>query len=104
MQTTQTPSAIYPWRAALYIRLSRDDGDKLESNSVTYQREILKEHLKLRPDITIHDTYIDDGWSGTNFDRPGFQRMMVPVRPDSFLVGSRTESSLAGSPPANSMW
>ena len=46
MQTDQTLSAVSPWRAALYIRLSRDDGDKPESNSVTNQREILKEHLK----------------------------------------------------------
>ena len=73
------PSPLCPWRAALYIRLSRDDGDKLESNSVTYQREILKEHMKLHPDIAIHDTYIDDGWSGTNFDRPGFIRMMEDI-------------------------
>ena len=79
MHTDQTLSALSPWRAALYIRLSRDDGDKPESNSVTNQREILKEHLKLRPDITIIDTYIDDGWSGTNFDRPGFQRMMADI-------------------------
>ena len=85
MQTTQfqttTPplSPLCPWRAALYIRLSREDGDKLESDSVTYQREILREHLKLHPDIAIHDTYIDDGWSGTNFNRPGFIRMMEDI-------------------------
>ena len=72
-------AVLCPWRAALYIRLSRDDGDKLESNSVTNQREILREHLKLHPDIAIHDTYIDDGWSGTNFDRPGFRRMMEDI-------------------------
>ena len=72
-------AVLCPWRAALYIRLSRDDGDKLESNSVTNQREILREHLKLHPDIAIHDTYIDDGWSGTNFDRPGFLRMMEDI-------------------------
>ena len=80
IQPTPPPfTALCPWRAALYIRLSRDDGDKLESDSVTYQREILKEHLKLRPDITIFDTYIDDGWSGTNFNRPSFQRMMEDI-------------------------
>lgn len=67
------------WRAALYIRLSKDDGDKQESNSVTYQREILKEHLKLHPDVELYDTYIDDGWSGTNFDRPAFIRMMEDI-------------------------
>ena len=79
MHANQTLNTLCPWRAALYIRLSRDDGDKPESNSVTNQREILKEHLKLRPDIAIYDTYIDDGWSGTNFDRPGFQRMMEDI-------------------------
>lgn len=79
MHADQTLSNLSPWRAALYIRLSRDDGDKPESNSVTNQREILKEHLKLRPDIAIYDIYIDDGWSGTNFDRPGFQRMMEDI-------------------------
>ena len=83
MQTKPTtlspPGSLCPWRAAIYIRLSRDDGDKPESNSVTYQREILREHLKLHPDITIHDTYIDDGWTGTNFDRPGFRRMMEDI-------------------------
>ena len=77
--STVTPNPLCPWQAALYIRLSRDDGDKLESNSVTNQREILREHLKLHPDISLHDIYIDDGWSGTNFDRPGFQRMMEDI-------------------------
>ena len=67
------------WRAALYIRLSKEDGDKSESYSVTSQREILKEYLKLHPDIELYDTYIDDGWSGTNFERPDFQRMMNDI-------------------------
>lgn len=75
----QPRSFLFTWKAGLYIRLSRDDGDKLESNSVTNQREILKEHLKLHPDIELYDIYIDDGWSGTNFDRPGFIRMMDDV-------------------------
>ncbi len=67
------------WRAALYIRLSREDGDKKESCSVTSQRAILKEYLKLHPDIEFYDFYVDDGWSGTNFDRPDFNRMMQDV-------------------------
>jgi len=70
---------IFLWKAALYIRLSRDDGDKMESNSITSQREILKEWLKLHPDIALYDFYIDDGWSGTDFNRPGFQRMMDDI-------------------------
>lgn len=67
------------WNAALYIRLSREDGDKTESYSVTSQREILKEYLKLHSDIEFVDYYIDDGWSGTNFERPDFQRMMNDI-------------------------
>lgn len=67
------------WQAALYIRLSKEDGDKSESYSVTSQREILKEYLKQHPDIDFYDFYIDDGWSGTNFNRPGFQLMMQDV-------------------------
>ena len=75
----QPRQPLFTWKAALYIRLSRDDGDKLESNSVTNQREILKENLKLHPDIELFDIYVDDGWSGTNFDRPGFIRMMDDI-------------------------
>lgn len=73
------PQVAKPWNAALYIRLSREDGDKVESNSITSQREILKEFLKLHPDIEFHDYYVDDGWSGTNFERPGFTRMMEDI-------------------------
>lgn len=75
----QPPVFKIQWRAALYIRLSKEDGDKGESNSVISQREILKEYLKLHPDIELYDIYVDDGWSGTNFDRPDFTRMMEDI-------------------------
>lgn len=65
--------------AGLYVRLSREDGDKVESNSVTSQKEILTEYVRQNPDIEIFGFYIDDGWSGTNFDRPGFQRMLDDI-------------------------
>ena len=45
------PQVAMTWKAALYIRLSREDGDKAESNTITSLREILKEYLKLHPDI-----------------------------------------------------
>ena len=67
------------WRAALYIRLSKEDELAGESNSISSQREILREHLKQHPDIVEYDCYIDDGWTGTNFDRPGFNRMMQDI-------------------------
>ncbi len=67
------------WKTALYIRLSREDGDKAESDSIGSQREILKEYLKRCPDMELVDIYADDGYSGTNFDRPDFKRMMEDV-------------------------
>ena len=67
------------WNAALYVRLSREDGDKDESDSIANQRELLKEFVKLEPDIRIQDIYVDDGWSGTNFDRPEFMRMAADI-------------------------
>ena len=50
----QPQRELKTWKAALYIRLSREDGDKSESYSITSQREILKEYLKLHPDIEAH--------------------------------------------------
>ena len=67
------------WRAGLYIRLSREDGDKIESESISSQRAILEGFLRDRPEIIYHDSYIDDGWSGTDFDRPAFQRMLADI-------------------------
>ena len=63
---------------ALYCRLSKDDGDDTESNSIKTQKMILESYCK-RNGWAVYDTYIDDGYSGTNFDRPGFQRMYQDV-------------------------
>ena len=62
-------------KTALYVRLSSEDGDKIESDSVSSQKEILKEYLKLHPELEFYDFYIDDGCTGTNFERMGFERM-----------------------------
>lgn len=67
------------WNAGLYIRLSREDGDKAESESVSSQKAILERFIFDHPEINLYDTYIDDGWSGTDFDRPAFQRMMADI-------------------------
>ena len=69
--------------AALYLRLSKDDmeeGDaKSESNSIANQRELLRSFVKSQPDIQIFDIYVDDGYSGGNFDRPEFKRMTTDI-------------------------
>ena len=68
------------WQAALYVRLSREDGDKEESDSVVNQKELLNQFISLEPDIVVYDVYVDDGWSGTNFERPDFIRMMQDMK------------------------
>ena len=68
------------WQAALYVRLSREDGDKEESDSVVNQKDLLQQFVNLEPDIKVYDIYIDDGWSGTNFERPDFIRMMNDMK------------------------
>lgn len=64
------------YKVAIYIRLSVEDGDKEESNSVTNQRMLLNEFLKDNQDIELYDYYIDDGFSGTDFSRPAFERLL----------------------------
>ena len=68
------------WNAALYIRLSREDGDKEESNSVGNQRILLNSFLDEDSGVKVFDEYVDDGYSGTNFNRPAFQRMMQDIK------------------------
>ncbi len=67
------------YTAAVYLRISRDDGDKAESDSIQNQRELIKEFLKNHPEITKTREFADDGYSGTNFDRPSFIRMMTEI-------------------------
>ena len=68
------------YRAAIYLRISRDDEDKAESNSIQNQRELLKSFIDKTSDIDFIREFSDDGYSGTNFDRPGFIRMMDMVQ------------------------
>lgn len=55
------------FKAALYLRLSREDGDKEESDSIGNQRNLLKSFLMAQEDMVLADIYIDDGFTGTNF-------------------------------------
>ena len=62
---------------ALYLRLSRDDGEE-ESNSIATQRMMLRKYAE-QNHFNICDEYIDDGFSGTNFERPSFKRMISDI-------------------------
>ena len=66
--------------ADVYLRLSKEDGDKEESDSITNQKELILEYLKSKPEIKIHEIRVDDGYSGVNFDRPAFQQMLEDIK------------------------
>ena len=66
------------YKVAIYIRLSREDEKQGESESITNQRAFLKSWV-LEQGYEISDIYIDDGFSGTNFNRPAFKRMLEDI-------------------------
>lgn len=68
------------YHAAIYIRLSKDDGDKMESNSVSNQRALIEAFLKNKPEIVVRSERIDDGYSGVSFDRPAVKAMLDDIR------------------------
>ena len=65
------------YQAAIYMRLSREDGSE-ESQSIQSQRSILREYVEKQGWILV-DEYADDGYSGTNFERPNFKRLIRDI-------------------------
>ena len=68
-----------------YLRLSKEDDDiakseTLQSNSIENQKEYIEDYLQSKPEIRVVHFYIDDGYSGVNFDRPDFQRMLQDIK------------------------
>lgn len=68
------------WRTCGYVRLSHEDGDKEESNSVKGQRDLIRDYLSRHPELQECGMKVDDGFTGSNFNRPGFQEMMTGVK------------------------
>lgn len=66
------------YHVALYIRLSKEDEGEGPSQSVQNQEALLLEYVRQQR-LRLKDTYVDDGWSGTNFERPGFRRMLAAI-------------------------
>lgn len=67
------------YMAALYLRLSKEDGDKEESDSIANQRSLGMNFLSGRREIKLFKEFVDDGYSGSNFDRPDFQNMITLI-------------------------
>lgn len=67
------------FKVAGYIRLSKEDKIKDESNSVTNQKAIIESYIKKNENLEFVDFYIDNGYSGTTFDRPEYKRMFKDI-------------------------
>ena len=70
---------------SIYVRLSKEDGDsfafgKNESDSITNQKLLIQSYLTKQPEIEVVETFEDDGYTGTNFERPGFQKLLDAIR------------------------
>ena len=68
------------WDATLYLRLSREDGDKEESNSISGQRDLIRDYMSHHPELREYAVRIDDGFSGSTFQRPAFQEMLADIK------------------------
>ncbi len=82
---TKNNNSYISYMAAVYLRLSKEDEDlrevkdKKESNSIANQKALILKTLESMPDVTLYDIYIDDGFTGLNFERPNFQRMCKDI-------------------------
>ena len=85
-------------RAGIYLRLSNEDDDKdkkEESGSITNQRALLTKYAE-KNGIRIIDEYVDDGYSGTSFDRPDFKRMLQDIKRNKIDVVITKDMSRLG--------
>ena len=83
------------YEVGMYCRLSKDDGTDNESASIATQKSILTDYVK-KQGWHLAKTYVDDGYSGTNFQRPSFQNMIKDIERDrksTRLNSSHTDSS-----------
>lgn len=67
------------YNVGIYLRLSKDDGDNEESESITNQRKIILDYIAENEDMYFFKEYVDDGYSGSNFNRPGFKQMLKDI-------------------------
>lgn len=72
-------------KVGIYCRLSKDDDKIGESTSITNQKNMLTDYVKEQNWLLV-DIYIDDGYSGTNFNRPNFQRMLQDIEDKKSIV------------------
>lgn len=79
METTTPDLSNFLYRVAIYTRLSTETQKEIDDSSLARQRQICMDFLKDKPDMVVYDTYMDNGFSGTNFEREDFQRMLDDI-------------------------
>lgn len=79
VQEKVTPISKSQYNTAIYARLSREDGGNSDNDTIENQVEIISRFITESDDMKIKQTYIDNGYTGTNFDRPGFKGLMDDV-------------------------
>ena len=83
IQQNKTNESVY--LTAAYMRLSKEDLDygdsrKIESNSISNQKQLIMDYVKDKPEFQLVSLRIDDGYTGTNYDRPAFQLMLEDIK------------------------
>ena len=83
MQQNELVSTDQKWNAAIYVRISEEERNKELSNSIVNQKKLLTSYA-YKKGISVHEIYEDDGYSGGNFNRPGFKKLMLDI--DSGII------------------
>ena len=68
------------WILGIYRRRSFDEKGEEESNSVVNQKKLIDDYLVDKNDIIIYKDYVDDGYTGTDFNRPAYKRMLNDIK------------------------
>ena len=74
----EPPKRVY--QVGGYVRLSVEDGGRSGADTISIQRDFIQNYIASQPDMRLYNLYFDNGWTGTNFERPGFERLMSDVR------------------------
>ena len=80
VQTRESFSKTIGYQVGFYLRLSDKEAKDRDSESIENQFALLKDFIKNKPDFRLISTFTDDGKTGTNFKRSGFEQMMDEVR------------------------
>ena len=76
----ELPKTAEQYSVGIYLRLSIEEKrDRKDSESIEYQKQICFAYLQDKPNMIVYDVYIDNGETGTNFEREQFQRMMYDL-------------------------